>query len=96
MGGVALLSSLYLPALDLLDNHDQKQRFNHPAAKMEQIRLGLALLFTRQGIPCLYYGTEQGLQGTLGKNGNRDCSWPDIGSRGAVGEKRRFLLATST
>jgi len=40
-----------------LDNHDQDRRFDGPAA------LALALLFTLQGIPCVYYGTEQGLKG---------------------------------
>jgi glycosidase len=28
-----------------------------------QVILGVALLFSLQGIPCLYYGTEQGLHG---------------------------------
>jgi len=60
--------------VSFLDNHDQKQRFNHPAAKMEQISLGVAALFSLQGIPCLYYGTEQGLQGTVDADGNSDFS----------------------
>ena len=51
-----------------LDNHDQRNRFLYsaPDAPMkyaDQLTLGLALLFTLQGIPCLYYGTEQGLCG---------------------------------
>jgi glycosidase len=29
----------------------------------QQIVLAVALLFGLQGIPCLYYGTEQGLHG---------------------------------
>jgi glycosidase len=57
-----------------LDNHDQKERFNHPASIGEQISLGLTALFCLQGIPCLYYGTEQGLQGTVDAQGN-----PDLG-----------------
>ena len=51
-----------------LDNHDQRSRFFYsaPDAPMryaDQVTLGVALLFTLQGIPCLYYGTEQGLCG---------------------------------
>ncbi|HTS55797.1 MAG TPA: alpha-amylase family glycosyl hydrolase [Burkholderiales bacterium] len=51
-----------------LDNHDQRSRFFYspPEAPMryaDQLTLGAALLFTLQGIPCLYYGTEQGLSG---------------------------------
>jgi glycosidase len=51
-----------------LDNHDQSQRFNHPSKPPEQVTMGLALLFCLQGIPAIYYGTEQGLQGTVDKN----------------------------
>jgi glycosidase len=52
-----------------LDNHDQHSRFFYspPDAPMryaDQLTLGAALLFTLQGIPCLYYGTEQGLCGS--------------------------------
>jgi len=52
-----------------LDNHDQTQRFYYsPAADPhgfdDQLTLGLVCLFGLQGIPCLYYGTEQGLHGS--------------------------------
>ncbi len=48
-----------------LDNHDQDTRFGHFAGRHRAARvtLGLGLLYTLQGIPCLYYGTEQGLTG---------------------------------
>lgn len=48
-----------------LDNHDQDQRFGSTGKvrRPDQVALGLALLFTLQGIPCVYYGTEQGLRG---------------------------------
>jgi len=51
-----------------LDNHDQPQRFNQPSMSTEQVTMGLAILFCLQGIPAVYYGTEQGLQGTVDKN----------------------------
>ena len=60
--------------VSFLDNHDQKQRIQHPATPREQVVLALALLFTLQGIPCVYYGTEQGLQGTIDGAGNADLS----------------------
>ncbi|HEY6975305.1 MAG TPA: alpha-amylase family glycosyl hydrolase, partial [Chitinophagaceae bacterium] len=56
--------------VSFLDNHDQKQRFNHPLTPKEQVLLGLAVLFCLQGIPALYYGTEQGLNGTKDEAGN--------------------------
>lgn len=51
-----------------LDNHDQRERmfYSPPDAPLryaDQATLGIALLFSLQGIPCLYYGTEQGLCG---------------------------------
>jgi glycosidase len=63
--------------VSFLDNHDQHQRFNHPDANQNQITLGLAVLFCLQGIPCIYYGTEQGLQGTIFANGDADLSSPE-------------------
>jgi glycosidase len=51
-----------------LDNHDMKERFRSagtdaPDAFDPQVILAIALLFGLPGIPCLYYGTEQGLHG---------------------------------
>jgi glycosidase len=57
-----------------LDNHDQQERVRHPNTPAEQVTLALGLLFTLQGIPCVYYGTEQGLQGTVDASGNPDLS----------------------
>jgi glycosidase len=52
-----------------LDNHDQRARFyfspsDAPARFADQLTLGVGCLFALQGIPCLYYGTEQGLHGS--------------------------------
>jgi glycosidase len=55
-----------------LDNHDQSRRFNHPFTPEQQITMGLALLFCLQGIPAVYYGTEQGLTGTVHPDGSLD------------------------
>jgi glycosidase len=51
-----------------LDNHDMKERIRYedPADHHrfdDQVTLGLACLYALPGIPCLYYGTEQGLHG---------------------------------
>lgn len=50
-----------------LDNHDQvgksiKSRFGYGASP-EQIIAGIGFLLCALGTPCLYYGTEQGLDG---------------------------------
>ena len=51
-----------------LDNHDMKERIRYeapgnPTEFDDQVTLGLACLFGLPGIPCIYYGTEQGLHG---------------------------------
>jgi glycosidase len=56
-----------------LDNHDQvgkriKYRFGHEASP-EQIIAGIGFLLCALGTPCIYYGTEQGLDGC----GDDDC-----------------------
>jgi len=50
-----------------IDNHDQMshpyRRFLHNNPFPEQAVLGIGYLLTSQGIPCIYYGTEQGFNG---------------------------------
>jgi 1,4-alpha-glucan branching enzyme len=58
--------------VSFLDNHDQGERFNHPLTHQDQVLLGVAVQFCLQGIPCLYYGTEQGLNGTKNDDGTPD------------------------
>jgi glycosidase len=60
--------------VSFLDNHDQKERIQHPSTPADQVTLAIALLFTLQGIPSVYYGTEQSLSGTVDVNGNADLS----------------------
>lgn len=45
-----------------VDNHDLNERFHNPLYP-EQTKMALAMLMSLQGIPCIYYGTEQGLSG---------------------------------
>jgi glycosidase len=49
-----------------IENHDLNKRF-HNAQYPSQTKLALTCLMTMQGIPCIYYGMEQGLTG----EGNR-------------------------
>jgi glycosidase len=51
-----------------IDNHDQvgqtpKKRFGHDATE-KQIIAGIGFLLCALGTPCIYYGTEQGFQGS--------------------------------
>lgn len=63
-----------------LDNHDMKERLRFVQAGDEhrfddQMTLGLACLNALPGIPCLYYGTEQGLHGHGSDPAVREALW---------------------
>jgi glycosidase len=63
-----------------LDNHDMKERirFVDPTDAHhfdDQVTLGLACLYSLPGIPCLYYGTEQGLHGRGNDEAVREALW---------------------
>lgn len=70
-----------------LDNHDMRERFYFQDAGGrfdDQATLGIGLLFSLLGIPCLYYGTEQGLHGRGGRDlAVREALWgkPDAFDR---------------
>jgi len=80
--------------VSFLDNHDQSERFRSPGTPSDQITLGLAVLFTLQGIPSLYYGTEQDLSGTIDGRptyeGVREALW---GKPNAFDQKNSTFLA---
>jgi glycosidase len=63
-----------------LDNHDVKERIRYedsfdPHKFDDQVTLGLACLYSLPGIPCLYYGTEQGLHGSGSDAAVREALW---------------------
>jgi glycosidase len=67
-----------------LDNHDIRERFRYLDPKNEhrfddQVTLALACLYALPGIPCLYYGTEQGLQGHGSDPAVREALWGEPG-----------------
>jgi glycosidase len=63
-----------------LDNHDVKERLRHwdPSDQPpldDEVTLGLACLASLPGIPCIYYGTEQGLHGAGSDPAVREALW---------------------
>lgn len=72
-----------------LDNHDATERIRYvdptnPTRFDDQVTLGLACLFCLPGIPCVYYGTEQGLSGHGSDKAVREALWggPGFGQGG--------------
>ncbi|HTB84019.1 MAG TPA: alpha-amylase family glycosyl hydrolase [Candidatus Sulfotelmatobacter sp.] len=62
------LAANYDPAaqnqlVTFLDNHDQPRFMSEPGATTNRLQVALTFLYTAQGIPCLYAGTEQAFNG---------------------------------
>jgi len=76
--------------VSFLDNHDQKERIKHPDTPSLQVSLAVALLFTLQGIPCVYYGTEQGLSGTVDASGHPDLTANESSREALWGKPNAF------
>jgi alpha-amylase len=60
--------------VNFLDNHDVS-RFLFEQPDLRAFRAGLLVLLTEDGIPCLYYGTEQDFRGG-NDPANREDMWP--------------------
>jgi alpha-amylase len=54
--------SAQMRLVTFLDNHDQP-RFLSNTSNTDRLKVALGFLYTARGIPCLYYGTEQGFNG---------------------------------
>lgn len=82
--------------MTFLDNHDQTSRFYYsdpanPHRFDDQVTLGVGCLFALPGIPCLYYGTEQGLSGAGdAPEAVREALW---GKPGAFDQRSAFYPA---
>lgn len=59
----ALPAALGRSQLNLLDSHDVPRALHVLGGDPAALRLALLLLFSLPGAPCLYYGTELGLEG---------------------------------
>jgi len=85
-----------------LDNHDQigndyKHRFGHDA-EPAQIIAGIAFLLCALGTPCIYYGTEQGLEG-CGKGDRyiRECMFnPNDKNTNVLNQQSEIYKAISS
>jgi glycosidase len=60
--------------VNFLDNHDRPRFLYDAAGDKDALRNALTLLFTEEGIPCIYYGTEQEFHGG-NDPANREVLW---------------------
>lgn len=80
-----------------LDCHDDASRFLYPRDGRDwtdQLTLALGCLFSLQGIPCVYYGTEQALHGTAELYGPAPDSRPEHVREALWGKPDAFSTAS--
>ena len=61
--------------LNLLDSHDTARILSIASGDVDSVILSLVLLLTFPGPPCIYYGDEIGLEGTLDPDSRRGFPW---------------------
>jgi alpha-glucosidase len=64
-----------LAQLNLLDSHDTPRMLTELGGDTALMKLAATLLFTRPGVPCIYYGDEIGLQGGPDPDCRRCFPW---------------------
>jgi alpha-amylase len=71
-GGIGVAASKAL--VNFMDNHDVARFLFDAQGDKDALRNALVLLMTEEGIPCLYYGTEQDFSGG-NDPANREVLW---------------------
>lgn len=79
--------------LNLLDSHDTGRLMSMADGDVELVILSLALLLTMPGAPCLYYGTEVGLEGGPDPDSRRGFPWDDVDALPELTNRVRELIA---
>lgn len=67
-----------LSQLNQLDSHDTARFLTLLHGDKEKMLIALALLMTYIGTPCLYYGSEVGLEGGLDPDNRRCFPWDQV------------------
>jgi alpha-glucosidase len=69
-----------LTQLNQLDSHDTIRFLTMLKGDDKKMRMALVMLFTFVGTPCLYYGTEVGLEGDQDPDNRRCFPWERVAS----------------
>ena len=65
-------------AFNLFDSHDTDRIMHRVKGDFDKLYQQMVLLFTVAGSPCIYYGTEIGLEGGFDPDCRRCMPWEDI------------------
>ena len=79
--------------LNLLDSHDTGRIMTMADGDYELVLLCLALLLTMPGAPCIYYGTEVGLEGEPDPDSRRGFPWEAMDEHPELNKALRELIA---
>lgn len=81
-----------LAQLNLLDSHDTTRFLTAVQGDVRRMELGVTLLFTYPGVPCIYYGDEIGLLGGRDPDCRRCFDWDrDRWNTGLHAHYRRLI-----
>lgn len=61
--------------LNLLDSHDTFRFFSRVNGDIEKVMSALALIYFYPGMPCIYYGTENMMEGNYDPDSRRTFDW---------------------
>ncbi|MCV5941072.1 alpha-amylase family glycosyl hydrolase, partial [Escherichia coli] len=64
-----------LSQLNQLDSHDTARFLTLVNGDEKKMKIALALLMTYVGAPCIYYGSEVGLEGSFDPDNRRCFPW---------------------
>ncbi|HWZ91739.1 MAG TPA: alpha-amylase family glycosyl hydrolase, partial [Polyangiaceae bacterium] len=90
-GGVGIPPNELL--VNFIDNHDVP-RFLWQGGNVGALHAALAYLFTEQGLPCLYYGTEQRFHGGNDPNNREPLWWSGYSTTGETFQLISKLIRT--
>jgi glycosidase len=76
---------------NLLDSHDTERFVTNAGGDSRKLRLALCVLFFFQGIPCVYYGTEIGIEGGYDPDSRRCFDWEQSHWEGEVRDTVKML-----
>jgi alpha-amylase len=71
----------------MIDNHDMSRFMAECGGDLNMLDIALSFLMSARGVPCIYYGTEAGLDGTSDDN-RKDMPW---GQNPSLTEKVRKM-----
>ena len=79
--------------LNLLDSHDTGRLMSMAGGDTELVILCLSVLFTMPGAPCIYYGTEVGLEGLPDPDSRRGFPWDKLDAHPELTTAVKELIA---